>query len=100
METDPDIVAAQKKAGYDLDVLRHQLATAQVRENVLTSWYAEWTATRSSRSRARCCGRSSRRKRWPTRRRRPRPQEERMSATGNPHPPLRGTLSRARRGLG
>ena len=42
METDPDIVAAQKKAGYDLDVLRHQLATAQVRENVLTSWYAEW----------------------------------------------------------
>jgi ABC-type glycerol-3-phosphate transport system substrate-binding protein len=42
METDPDIVAAQKKTGYDLDVLRQQLATAQVRENVLTTWYAEW----------------------------------------------------------
>ncbi len=42
LENDPDIIAAQKKAGYDLDVLRQQLATAQVRENVLTSWYAEW----------------------------------------------------------
>ena len=42
MEKDPDIVAAQKKTGYDLDILNHQLATAQVRENVLTTWYAEW----------------------------------------------------------
>jgi ABC-type glycerol-3-phosphate transport system substrate-binding protein len=42
MEKDPDIVAAQKKAGYDLDILHQQFATAQVRENVLTSWYAEW----------------------------------------------------------
>ena len=42
LETDPDIVAAQKKTGYDRDILNHQLATAQVRENVLTTWYAEW----------------------------------------------------------
>ena len=38
----PDIIAAQKKAGYDLEILRNQFATAQVRENVLTTWYAEW----------------------------------------------------------
>ena len=42
LEQDPDIIAAQKKAGYDLDILRQQFATAQVRENVLTTWYAEW----------------------------------------------------------
>lgn len=42
LEQDPDIIAAQKKTGYDLDVLRQQLTTAQVRENVLTTWYAEW----------------------------------------------------------
>lgn len=42
LEQDPDIIASQKKTGYDLDVLRHQLTTAQVRENVLTTWYAEW----------------------------------------------------------
>lgn len=42
LEQDPDIIAAQKKTGYDLDVLRQQLGTAQVRENVLTTWYAEW----------------------------------------------------------
>ena len=42
MAKDPDIVAAQKKAGYDLDILHQQFATAQVRENVLTNWYAEW----------------------------------------------------------
>ncbi|HTE91713.1 MAG TPA: sugar ABC transporter substrate-binding protein [Terriglobales bacterium] len=42
LEQDPDIIASQKKTGYDLDILRQQLATAQVRENVLTTWYAEW----------------------------------------------------------
>jgi multiple sugar transport system substrate-binding protein len=42
MEQDPDIIASQKKTGYDRDILNHQLATAQVRENVLTTWYAEW----------------------------------------------------------
>ncbi|MEO7761823.1 MAG: extracellular solute-binding protein [Casimicrobiaceae bacterium] len=42
MEQDPDIVAAQKKSGYDLDILHHQFKTAQVRENVSTTWYAEW----------------------------------------------------------
>lgn len=42
LEKDPDIIAAQKKSGYDLDILHHQFGTAQVRENVLTTWYAEW----------------------------------------------------------
>jgi multiple sugar transport system substrate-binding protein len=42
LEQDPDIIAAQKKAGYDLDILRQQTATAQIRENVNTTWYAEW----------------------------------------------------------
>ena len=42
MEQDPDIIASQKKTGYDLDILRHQLATAQIRENISTTWYAEW----------------------------------------------------------
>ncbi|MEP6701548.1 MAG: extracellular solute-binding protein [Betaproteobacteria bacterium] len=42
MENDPDIVAAQKKSGYEFDILHQQFKTAQVRENVLTSWYAEW----------------------------------------------------------
>ncbi len=42
LERDPDIVAAQKKSGYDIDILHHQFKTAQVRENVSTTWYAEW----------------------------------------------------------
>ncbi len=42
MEQDPDIIASQKKTGYDLDILRNQLATAQIRENISTTWYAEW----------------------------------------------------------
>ena len=39
---DPDIIAAQKKAGYDLDVLRQQVGTAQSRENITATWYNEW----------------------------------------------------------
>ena len=42
LEQDPDIIAAQKKAGYDLDILRQQTATAQIRENINATWYAEW----------------------------------------------------------
>lgn len=42
LDKDQDIMAAQKQTGYDLNVLQQQLATAQIRENVLTTWYAEW----------------------------------------------------------
>lgn len=42
LDKDPDIVAAQEKAGYDLDVLRQQVANARARENVAAPWYSEW----------------------------------------------------------
>ena len=42
LDSDPDIIAAQKKTGYDLAVLQQQVATAQIRENISTTWYAEW----------------------------------------------------------
>jgi multiple sugar transport system substrate-binding protein len=42
LDQDPDIVAAQKKAGYDFDVLRQQTNNARARENINTSWYFEW----------------------------------------------------------
>ena len=51
LEKDPDIIAAQKKSGYDLDVLHNQFATAQVRENVLTTWYADWDRFTAVRAR-------------------------------------------------
>jgi multiple sugar transport system substrate-binding protein len=42
LDQDPDIVAAQKKAGYDFDVLRQQTNNARARENINTTWYFEW----------------------------------------------------------
>lgn len=42
LDDDPDIMAAQKKAGYDFDVLRHQTKNARSRENINTTWYFEW----------------------------------------------------------
>jgi multiple sugar transport system substrate-binding protein len=42
LDQDPDIMAAQKKAGYDFDVLRQQTNNAHARENINTSWYFEW----------------------------------------------------------
>jgi multiple sugar transport system substrate-binding protein len=42
MDKDPDIMAAQRKSGYDLDVLAHQSATAKSRENIKATWFAEW----------------------------------------------------------
>ena len=42
MDHDPDIIAAQKAAGYDLEVRSQQYATAQMRENISSPWYSEW----------------------------------------------------------
>ena len=42
LDNDPDVVAAQKAAGYDLGVRAQQYATAQMRENIATSWYSDW----------------------------------------------------------
>ncbi|MCC6467604.1 MAG: hypothetical protein IT563_04725, partial [Alphaproteobacteria bacterium] len=42
MEKDPDIIAAQNKAGYDPEVLRQQYSTARSRDNIKATWYAEW----------------------------------------------------------
>jgi multiple sugar transport system substrate-binding protein len=42
MDDDPDIVEAQRKAGYDRDVLKQQYGTARARENISASWYNEW----------------------------------------------------------
>lgn len=42
LDKDPDIIAAQEKAGFDLDVLRQQVANARARENVSAPWYSEW----------------------------------------------------------
>jgi ABC-type glycerol-3-phosphate transport system substrate-binding protein len=42
MDHDPDIVAAQKAAGYDLDVRSQQYGSAQARDNVGASWYSDW----------------------------------------------------------
>jgi multiple sugar transport system substrate-binding protein len=42
LDNDPDIVASQKKTGYDLAVLKQQVGAAQIRENISTTWYAEW----------------------------------------------------------
>ncbi len=42
LDQDPDIQAAQKKTGYDLDVLRQQFANSRSRENISATWYSEW----------------------------------------------------------
>ena len=42
MDTDPDIIAAQKAAGYDPDIRGHQYATAKARDNIKAPWYNEW----------------------------------------------------------
>ncbi len=42
LDKDPDIIAAQKAAGYDLAIRSQQYATAQMRENISTPWYSEW----------------------------------------------------------
>jgi multiple sugar transport system substrate-binding protein len=42
LDHDPDIVAAQKSAGYDLAVRSQQYTTAQMRDNIASPWYSEW----------------------------------------------------------
>ena len=42
MDTDPDIIAAQKAAGYDPDIRGQQYATAKARDNIKAPWYNEW----------------------------------------------------------
>ena len=42
LDQDPDIQAAQKKTGYDLEVLRQQFGNAHARENIRATWYSEW----------------------------------------------------------
>ena len=42
MDTDPDITAAQKAAGYDPDIRGQQYATAKARDNIKAPWYNEW----------------------------------------------------------
>ncbi|MDF2765883.1 MAG: ABC-type sugar transport system, periplasmic component [Rhodospirillales bacterium] len=42
LDQDPDIQAAQKKTGYDLEVLRQQFANSRARENINATWYSEW----------------------------------------------------------
>jgi len=42
LDQDPDIQAAQKKTGYDLDVLRQQFGNSHARENITATWYSEW----------------------------------------------------------
>jgi multiple sugar transport system substrate-binding protein len=42
LDNDPDIVEAQRKAGYDRDVLKQQVGTARARENISAPWYNDW----------------------------------------------------------
>jgi multiple sugar transport system substrate-binding protein len=42
LDQDSDIAAAQKRAGYDLDILRQQYAAARARDNIGATWYSEW----------------------------------------------------------
>lgn len=42
LDNDPEIQAAQKKAGYELPILQQQTANAHARENISTTWYSEW----------------------------------------------------------
>ena len=41
-DNDADIIEAQRKAGYDRDVLKQQVGTARARENISAPWYNEW----------------------------------------------------------
>jgi multiple sugar transport system substrate-binding protein len=42
LDQDPDIQAAQRNTGYDLEVLRQQFANSRARENINATWYSEW----------------------------------------------------------
>jgi multiple sugar transport system substrate-binding protein len=42
LDNDPDIIEAQRKAGYDRDILKQQVGTARARENISAPWYNEW----------------------------------------------------------
>lgn len=42
LDNDPDIIAARKAAGYDLDILHQQTVAARARENIAAPWYSEW----------------------------------------------------------
>jgi len=42
LDNDVDIIEAQRKAGYDRDVLKQQVGTARARENIAAPWYNEW----------------------------------------------------------
>lgn len=42
LDNDPDIIEAQRKAGYDRDVLKQQVGAARARENISAPWYNEW----------------------------------------------------------
>ncbi|HEX8010522.1 MAG TPA: extracellular solute-binding protein [Casimicrobiaceae bacterium] len=42
LDSDPDIQAAQKQAGYELPIVQQQMANARARENISTTWYNEW----------------------------------------------------------
>jgi multiple sugar transport system substrate-binding protein len=42
LDNDADIIEAQRKAGYDRDVLKQQVGTARARENIAAPWYNEW----------------------------------------------------------
>ena len=42
LDTDPEIVAAQESAGYDLDIRSQQYGSARARENIKAPWYNEW----------------------------------------------------------
>ena len=42
LDNDADIIEAQRKAGYDRDVLKQQVGTARARENISAPWYNEW----------------------------------------------------------
>lgn len=42
LDKDPDIIKAQKDAGYDLNVRSQQYGSAKARENIGAPWYADW----------------------------------------------------------
>jgi multiple sugar transport system substrate-binding protein len=42
MDSDPEIVAFQKKSGYDPEIRAQQYGTAKARENIGAPWYNDW----------------------------------------------------------
>jgi ABC-type glycerol-3-phosphate transport system substrate-binding protein len=42
LNDDPEIQAAQQKAGYEPAILHQQTSNAHARENIATTWYSEW----------------------------------------------------------